>query len=66
MCAYSNCRNEFLVIINSYVEFNPTVRGLNEWRQGQSIKIFEKEPKILEIAKNKHHKDGQDGGSFRA
>ena len=28
MCAYSNCRNEFLVIINGYVEFNPTVRGL--------------------------------------
>ena len=29
MCAYSNCRNEFLVIINGYVEFNPTVRGLS-------------------------------------
>ena len=28
MCAYGNCRNEFLVIINGYVEFNPTVRGL--------------------------------------
>ena len=29
MCAYSNRRNEFLVIINGYVEFNPTLRGLN-------------------------------------
>ena len=28
MCVYGNCRNEFLVIINGYVEFNPTVRGL--------------------------------------
>ena len=28
MCAYSDCRNEFLVIINSHVEFDPTVRGL--------------------------------------
>ena len=26
---YSNCRNEFLVIINGYVEFNPTVRRLS-------------------------------------
>ena len=30
VCAYGNCRNEFLVIINGYVEFNPTVRGLNK------------------------------------
>ena len=29
MCAFGNCRNEFLVIINGYVEFNPTVRGLS-------------------------------------
>ena len=28
MCAYSNCRNELSVIINSYVELIPTVRGL--------------------------------------
>ena len=38
MCVYSNCRNEFLVIINGYVEFNPTVRGLKRrlraWREG--------------------------------
>ena len=29
MCVYGNCRNEFLVMINGYVEFNPTVRGLS-------------------------------------
>ena len=31
MCAYGNCRNEFLVIINGYIEFNPTVRGLSAY-----------------------------------
>ena len=28
MYVFSNCRNEFLLIINVYAENNPTVRGL--------------------------------------
>ena len=29
MYVFSSCRNELLLIINVYVENNPTVRGLN-------------------------------------
>ena len=28
MYVFSNCRNEFLIIISVYVKNNPTVRGL--------------------------------------
>ena len=49
MCAYSNCRNEFLVIINGYVEFNPTVRGLKGY---ESVFSFHGVPDILACRNN--------------
>ena len=47
MCANSNCRNEFLVIIDGYVEFNPTVRGLIRGLTVLEIKTHDKQPSTL-------------------
>ena len=57
MCAYSNYRNEFLVIINGYVEFNPTVRGLIKHYLGvEFVNKVGESPEKLEIGYFKGNK----------